>query len=303
VTEPESRPVRDYLTDLQDRICTALEREDGRARYREQRFEGEDGSLARPRVLEEGAVFEKSAVNFTHSHGDALPPAATARRPELAGAPFEAISLSLIVHPQNPYIPTTHMNLRCFLARPADGPPIWWFGGGFDLTPYYGFEEDAVHWHRSARDACAPLGPDAYERFKKWCDEYFFLPHRQEARGIGGIFFDDLADDDFGHCFDFVRSVGDHFLPAYLTIVQRRRGMKFGERERDFQLVRRGRYAEFNLVHDRGTKYGLQSGRRVESVLASMPPLVRWRTDYQPPPGSREARFPEEFLTPRDWLA
>ncbi|MDX1649808.1 MAG: oxygen-dependent coproporphyrinogen oxidase, partial [Myxococcota bacterium] len=264
---------------------------------------GPGGTVSRPRVLEEGAVFEKAAVNFTHARGPGLPPAATERRPELAGAPFQAVSLSLIVHPWSPWVPTTHMNLRFFEARPGDADPVWWFGGGFDLTPTYGFVEDAVHWHRTAREACAPLGPDAYARFKKACDDYFFLPHRGEARGVGGIFFDDLAEGGFTRCFDFARSVGDHFLPAYLPLVQRRRAMRWGERERDFQLWRRGRYAEFNLVVDRGTRYGLQSGRRIESVLASLPPLVRWRYDWRPEPGSREARLAEEFLRPRDWLA
>ncbi len=295
--------VVDYLQELQDRICEQLEREDGQARFRREELPGPEGRIARPRVLQDGAVIEKTAVNFTHSGGHALPPAATADRPHVAGAPFEAVSLSMIVHPQSPYVPTTHMNLRYFMATPEGGEPTWWFGGGFDLTPFYGFKEDAVHWHQTSRDACSPLGADAYPKYKAWCDDYFFLPHRQEARGVGGVFFDDLCEPDFETCFRFVRSVGDAFLPAYIPIVQRRRSMKFGERERSFQLLRRGRYAEFNLVHDRGTKYGLQSGRRIESVLASMPPLVRWEYDYKPEPGSTEERFVEEFLTPRDWLA
>jgi len=311
--------VREHLLALQDRICAALEREDATsaaaarhapARFREERFDGPDGTLARPRVLEEGAAIEKAAVHFTHARGDRLPPAATERRPELAGHAFEAVSLSLIVHPRNPYAPTSHMNLRCFVARPAaarggsgtSAPGAWWFGGGFDLTPCYGFEEDAVHWHRTARAACAPLGDEAYPRFKKWCDEYFFLRHRGETRGVGGLFFDDLAQGDFERSFAFVRSVGDAYLAAYVPILARRKNTPYGERERDFQLWRRGRYVEFNLVYDRGTLYGLQSGRRIESVLASLPPLVRWRYDWQPEPGSPEARLAEEFLKPRDWV-
>ncbi len=300
---PDPSAVHAYLADLQDRICRELEREDGRARFRREELPGPGGGLARPRALEDGEVVEKAAVHFTHARGPGLPPAATERRPELAGAPFEAVSLSMIVHPTNPYVPTTHMNLRCFVASPPGSEPVWWCGGGFDLTPTYGFLEDAVHWHRTARDACAPFGADAYPRFKAWCDEYFALPHRGETRGVGGLFFDDLVLDDFETTFAFLRSVGDHFLPAYLPLVQRRRAMTFGERQRDFQLLRRGRYVEFNLVYDRGTRYGLQSGRRVESVLASMPPLVRWAYDWQPEPGSPEAELGETFLKPRDWLA
>jgi coproporphyrinogen III oxidase len=301
MSEPDLAAVQRYLLALQDRICAALETTDGRARFREERLEGAGGTLARPRVVEDGAVFEKSAVHFTHAQGPRLPPAASERRPELAGCGFEAVSLSLIVHPRNPYVPTTHMNLR-LIEVSGEGAPRWWFGGGFDLTPTYGFEEDAIHWHRQARAACAPLGPEAYGRYKKWCDEYFFLKHRGETRGIGGLFFDDLSEGGFSPCFDFVRSVGDHFLPAYLPIVARRRDTAYGEREREFQLIRRGRYAEFNLVYDRGTLYGLQSGRRIESVLASLPPLVRWRYDRKPEPGSPEARLALDFLRPRDWL-
>jgi coproporphyrinogen III oxidase len=300
---PESQPVRDWLQGLQDRICAAFEREEGAARFREERFEGPGGALARPRVLEGGALFEKAAVHFTHARGEGLPPAATARRPGLAGAPFEAISVSLITHPRSPYVPTSHMNLRFFEARPQGAPAVWWFGGGFDLTPYYGFEEDCVHWHETARRACDPLGPGAYARFKKACDEYFFLRHRGEPRGIGGLFFDDLDEGGFARCFAFVRSVGDAYLDAYLPILRRRRATPFGERERSWQLLRRGRYVEFNLVYDRGTLYGLQSGRRIESVLASMPPLVAWRYDHQPEPGSPEAELLERFLPPRDWVA
>ncbi len=297
--------VASYLCELQDRICAALEALDGQARFQEERVPGERGALARPRWLERGASVEKAAVHFTHALGPSLPPAATERRPDLAGRAFAAASLSLIVHPTNPFVPITHMNLRFFQADAAGvrGEPVWWFGGGFDLTPCYGFVEDCVHWHRTARAACAPLGPDAHARLKQACDAYFFLSHRGEPRGIGGIFFDDLDAPDFERCFAFLRSVGDHFLPAYLPIAQRRRDTPYGERERDFQLVRRGRYAEFNLVIDRGTRYGLQSGRRVESVLASLPPLVAWRVSSAPAPGSREAELTEKFLIARDWLA
>jgi coproporphyrinogen III oxidase len=294
-------PVRAYLEDLQDRICAALEAQDGGAHFREERFESQTGGLARPRVLEGGAVIEKSAVHFSHTVGKALPAAATERRPELAGRAYEAASVSLIVHPRNPYVPTSHMNVRCFVAH--GDAPVWWFGGGFDLTPYYGFEEDAVHWHRCAREACAPLGPEAYPRFKKWCDEYFHLPHRSEPRGIGGLFFDDLDEAGFERCFAFGRSVGNYYLAAYIPIVQRRKATPYGDREREFQLYRRGRYAEFNLLHDRGTRFGLQSGGRVESILASMPPLAAWRYDWHPEPGTPEARLYSEFLRPRDWLA
>ncbi len=288
--------VHSYLLELQARICNALEAEDGAAKFRGEELAAPGGTLSCPRVLEGGAVVEKAAVNFTHARGAALPPAATEGRPQLAGQPFEAVSLSLIVHPRNPYAPTTHMNLRLFSAGAS-----WWFGGGFDLTPYYGDEADCAHWHRVASEACAPLGPGAYPRFKKWCDEYFFLPHRGEPRGIGGVFFDDLAEPDFATCFAFVRSVGDAFLAAYRPILARRKHTPFGERERQFQLYRRGRYAEFNLVYDRGTKYGMQSGRRIENVLASMPPLARWEYEYTPAPGSPEARLTEHFLVPRDW--
>jgi coproporphyrinogen III oxidase len=294
--------VRDYLSGLQARICDALEAQDGAARFAGEESSEPGGTLARPRVLEGGPLIEKAAVNFTHARGARLPAPATASRPELAGAAFEAVSLSLIVHPRNPYVPTTHMNLRLFTAAPTGHAPLWWFGGGFDLTPYYGFDEDCVHWHAQARAACAPLGPGAWARFKKECDAYFFLKHRGEPRGIGGIFFDDLAAPDFETVFAFVRSVGDHFLPAYLPIVERRMATPFGERERDFQLWRRGRYVEFNLIYDRGTKYGIESGRRIESVLASMPPEVRWRYDWHPAPGSPEARLAERYLVPRDWV-
>jgi coproporphyrinogen III oxidase len=302
VTAPDPARVDAHLRDLQTRICAALEAEDGTARFSRQTFEDPGGTLAAPRVLEGGAAIEKAAVNFTHGRGARLPGPATAARPELAGAAFEAVSLSLIVHPRNPYVPTTHMNLRLFTATPEGRPPVWWFGGGFDLTPYYGFDEDCVHWHEHASKACAPLGRGAYARFKKGCDDYFFLKHRGEPRGIGGTFFDDLAEPDFETVFAFVRAHGEHFLAGYVPIVQRRKGTPFGERERDFQLWRRGRYVEFNLIYDRGTKYGIESGRRIESVLASLPPEVRWRYVWHPEPGSPEARLFERYLVPRDWV-
>jgi coproporphyrinogen III oxidase len=253
-------------------------------------------------VLADGEVFEKAAVHFSHTVGQDMPASATIRRPELAGAAFAAVSVSLIIHPRNPYIPTTHANWRLFLAEKADQEPIWWFGGGMDLTPYYGFEEDARHWHRTTAAACAPLGPEAYPRFKEQCDRYFYLPHRQETRGIGGVFFDDLSGPDFPTCLSFVQSLAGGFLPAYLPIVKRRMDMPYGEREREFQLHRRGRYAEFNLLYDRGTLFGLQAGGRVESILASLPPLVRWSYEWQAEADSPEAAL-LDFLVPRDWLA
>jgi coproporphyrinogen III oxidase len=299
MSENPSAAVGAYLSALQERICGALEAADGSGRFDLRTTEGADGVQSRPRVLSEGAVFERAAVLFSHAHGPALPPAATTRRPELAGKRFEAVSLSLIVHPRNPYVPTSHANLR-FLRAESD-VPTWWFGGGFDLTPSYGFDEDCVHWHREARAACTPFGDGLYARFKKACDEYFFLPHRGEARGVGGLFFDDFAEGGFEAAFALVRSIGDYYLRAYVPIVERRKRSAYGERERAFQLYRRGRYVEFNLVYDRGTRYGLQSGRRIESVLASMPPLAAWRYDFVAEPGSPEERLVQEYLRPRDW--
>ncbi|HSG91545.1 MAG TPA: oxygen-dependent coproporphyrinogen oxidase [Pseudomonadales bacterium] len=296
-------PVRDYFAALQQQICTALEAEDGEAKFLVEEIESPGGGVSRPRVLADGPVIEKAAVQFTHSIGPTLPPAATERNPQLAGRGFQAAAISMIVHPRNPYAPTTHMNLRFFLVDGDVGTPgAWYFGGGFDLTPYYGFDEDAIHWHEQARAACEPFGADLYPRLKRWCDEYFYLPHRQEQRGIGGVFFDDWTAGGFDAAFAFTRSVGDHFLPAYMPLLARRKDMPWGERERDFQLYRRGRYAEFNLAFDRGTKYGLQSGRRIESVLASLPPLVTWKYNWQPEPGSPEADLYARFITPRDWL-
>lgn len=299
---PDAAAVRAYLLDLQDRICAALAAEDGGpAEFRTDAWERAEGGGGRTRILAEGGVFEKAGVAFSHVRGAQLPPAATARRPELAGQPWEALGVSLVIHPRNPHVPTSHANVRFFLAGAAGAEPVWWFGGGFDLTPYYGHEEDAVHWHRTARAALAPFGDELYPRFKAECDRYFFLRHRNEPRGIGGIFFDDFHALGFPRSFALLRAVGDAYLPAYRPIVARRKGLPYGERERRFQLYRRGRYAEFNLVWDRGTHFGLQSGGRTESILMSLPPLVRWDYDWRPEPGSPEARLHEVFLQPRDW--
>ena len=296
--------VREYLLGLQERIVSTMQRHDGHPFLRDgwvrepgSRLQGDGLS----RLVEEGGLFERAGCNFSHVRGPSLPPSATQHRSELAGAPFEAMGVSLVFHPRNPYVPTVHMNVRLFAAFPAGREAFSWFGGGMDLTPYYGFEEDAVHFHRSCRDALAPHGADLYPRFKRWCDEYFFLKHRNEPRGIGGIFFDDFHDLGFDGSFALIRAVGDAFVGAYEPIVQRRRGLPYGERERDFQAYRRGRYVEFNLVYDRGTLFGLQSGGRTESILMSMPPLVKWRYDWRPEPGTPEARLYAEFLKPREW--
>ena len=299
---PDPRAVLTFLESLQDDLCGAVEAMDGRARFREDRWRHDNGGGGRTRVLDEGALIEKGGVNFSHVRGDALPPTASARRPELAGQPFEAAGVSLVMHPRNPYVPTSHMNVRFFVAAANSDSPAWWFGGGFDLTPYYGFVEDARHWHRVARDACAPIGSHRYAEFKQWCDDYFYLRHRDETRGIGGLFFDDLDTPDFTTCFAFTQCVGRAWLSAYEPIVERRRAMPYGEREREFQLYRRGRYVEFNLVYDRGTLFGLQSGGRTESILMSMPPRATWRYDWHPAPGSEEAALYENFLHPRNWL-
>jgi coproporphyrinogen III oxidase len=303
MSQPDISAVRHYLLDLQDRICVALADEDGTQRFQEDSWERPGGGGGRSRVLAAGAVFEQAGVNFSHVHGMGLPPSATAHRPELAGRSFQALGASLVIHPHNPYVPTSHANVRFFIAERPGADPVWWFGGGFDLTPYYPFEEDAIAWHRTAKAACDPYGSDYYARFKKWCDEYFYLRHRGETRGVGGLFFDDFNEQGFEHSFGFMKSVGDHYLRAYLPIVQKRRHLPYGERERDFQLYRRGRYVEFNLVYDRGTLFGLQSGGRTESILMSLPPLVKWRYNWRPEPGTPEARLYEEFLRPRDWLS
>jgi coproporphyrinogen III oxidase len=290
-----------YLRGLQDRICAALEQTDGAGRFQSDRWERAEGGGGESRVLRHGAVFEQAGVNFSHVMGAKLPPSATVQRPELADADWIACGVSLVIHPWNPYVPTTHANVRFFSAVRGDAQ-AWWFGGGFDLTPYYPFDEDVLHWHRTAQQACAPFGDDVYAKHKEWCDRYFFLKHRHETRGVGGLFFDDLNEWGFDRCFAYQRSVGDHFLPAYLPLVARRKDHPHGERERQFQLYRRGRYVEFNLVYDRGTSFGLQSGGRIESILMSLPPLVRWEYGWQAEPGSPEARLYTDFLRPRDWL-
>ncbi len=298
--------VRAYLLDLQNRIVGALEAEGSEPFASDHWTRPSGGALegeGRSRLIEGGRLLERGGCNFSQVHGARLPPAATQHRPELAGAPFEATGVSLVLHPLNPYVPTVHMNVRMLAALPAGAAPVVWFGGGMDLTPYYGFEEDAVHFHRTCRDALAPFGADLYPRFKRGCDAYFYLKHRAEPRGIGGIFFDDFAELGFARSFALLRAVGDAFLPAYLPILQRRRGLPYGARERDFQTYRRGRYVEFNLVFDRGTLFGLQSGGRTESILMSMPPLVTWRYDWHPAPGTPEARLATDFLRPRDWAA
>jgi coproporphyrinogen III oxidase len=300
----DAATVRDYLLGLQARIVAALEAE-GEAPFitdpwhREPggRLEGEGIS----RLVEDEVLLERGGCSFSHVKGTALPPSATQHRGDLADAPFEALGVSLVLHPRNPYVPTVHMNVRMLQAHPPGAEPVVWFGGGMDLTPYYGFEEDARHFHSVCRDALAPFGAERYPRYKRWCDEYFFLKHRNEPRGIGGIFFDDVSDPDAETAFAMTRAVGDAFLPAYLPIVQRRRRSAYGEREREFQAYRRGRYVEFNLVFDRGTSFGLQSGGRAESILMSMPPRAKWRYDWHPAPGTPEARLYSEFLRPRDW--
>lgn len=305
MNQPDVAAVLSYLGNLQDRICEEIEATETSAKvFKQDTWERPAGGGGRSRVLEGGQVIEKGGVNFSHVLGDRLPPSASARRPELAGRSFEAMGVSVIFHPRNPYAPTSHMNVRFFIARDPEGKtaPVWWFGGGFDLTPYYGFVEDAVHWHKTAAAACAPFGDELYGRLKTWCDEYFYLKHRDEPRGIGGLFFDDHDDGGFDDAFAFTRSVGDSFLPAYLPILRRRTELPYGEGERDFQLYRRGRYVEFNLVYDRGTLFGLQSQGRTESILVSMPPEVRWRYDWKPEPGTPEAALYTDFLRPRDWL-
>ncbi len=293
--------VKAYLLDLQQRIVGGLEAFDGMA-FRSDAWQRPAGGGGISRLVEDGNFFERGGCNFSHVMGDNLPPSATAGRPELAGASFEAMGVSLVVHPRNPYCPTAHLNVRFFIARKGGLDPVWWFGGGMDLTPYYGFEQDARHFHATCRAALEPFGPDVHARYKAWCDRYFFLKHRDEPRGIGGIFYDDLNEGGFARCFALTQSVGDDFLDAYLPIVTRRRDMPYGERERDFQAYRRGRYVEFNLVWDRGTLFGLQSGGRTESILMSLPPIVKWRYDWQPEPGSAEARLYTDFLIEKDWV-
>ncbi len=305
---PHAAAVEQYLLALQDRLCAALADADG-GTFREDAWQRANGGGGRSRVLEDGALFEKGGVNFSHVHGEALPASASASRPELAGRGFQAMGVSLVMHPRNPYVPTSHMNVRFFIAEKPGREPVWWFGGGFDLTPYYGFDDDVRHWHRNARAACAGFGTEdedadaLHARLKHACDCYFHLKHRDEPRGVGGVFFDDLNAWGFTRSFAFMRSVAEHYLPGYLPLLARRRATPYGPRERDFQCYRRGRYVEFNLVYDRGTLFGLQSGGRTESILMSLPPQVSWRYDWQPEPGSPEARLYEHYLMPRDWLA
>ncbi len=299
---PDKAAVRAYLTGLQQRITSAVEQADGAATFQHDRWERAEGGGGESRVLRNGALLEQGGVGFSHVLGERLPPSATAGRTDLSDAKWEAMGVSLVFHPQNPYVPTTHMNVRFFIAEPPGKPPVWWFGGGFDLTPYYAFDEDVLHWHRVARELAAPFGANVYREHKEWCDRYFWLKHRNETRGVGGLFFDDLHTGGFDYCFAYQRAVGDGFLEAWLPLALRRQHTPFGERERQFQLYRRGRYVEFNLVLDRGTHFGLQSGGRTESILMSLPPLVRWEYGYQPAPDSAEARL-QDYLRPRDWFA
>ncbi|MET4162124.1 coproporphyrinogen III oxidase [Marinobacterium sp. MBR-111] len=299
---PDTQEVKRYLLDLQERICAALEQADGKTRFVEDSWERAEGGGGRSRVISQGGVIEKGGVNFSHVYGKALPGSATAHRPELAGRSFEAMGVSLVIHPHNPYVPTSHANVRFFIAEKEGEAPVWWFGGGFDLTPYYGNDDDCRHWHQVAHDACAPFGDDIYPRFKQWCDDYFYLKHRQEPRGIGGLFFDDLNELGFDDSFGLMRAIGDAYVPAIVPIIEKRKDMPYGERQRDFQLHRRGRYVEFNLVYDRGTLFGLQSGGRTESILMSLPPEVRWDYNWQPEPDTEEAVLYERYLKPRNWL-
>lgn len=300
---PDIRQVKTFLLKLQDHICQQLAAADGKGHFAEDQWVREEGGGGQSRVMTHGAVFEQAGVNFSHVSGATLPASATAHRPELAGRSFQAMGVSLVIHPLSPYIPTSHANVRFFIAEKPGEAPVWWFGGGFDLTPYYGFEEDGRHWHLTAQQLCQPFGDDVYPKYKKWCDDYFFIKHRNEARGIGGLFFDDLNSPDFDTCFSFMQAVGNGFTDAYLPIVEKRKALPWGERERQFQLYRRGRYVEFNLVWDRGTLFGLQTGGRTESILMSMPPLVRWEYGYEPEAGSPEAALYSDFLPVRDWLA
>ena len=308
MNQPDSNAVKQFLLSLQNDICLSLEKADtlinpeSSTEFVQEEWQREEGGGGRTRVLEEGNIFEQAGVNFSHVMGASMPASATAKRPELEGRSFEAMGVSLVIHPKNPYIPTTHANVRFFIAEKEGCDPIWWFGGGFDLTPYYPFEEDVIHWHKEAKKACDQIDPAYYPKYKHWCDEYFYLPHRNETRGVGGLFFDDLNEKSFEHCFALMQSVGKQFVPAYLPIVDKRKSMAYGEQERDFQLYRRGRYVEFNLVYDRGTLFGLQTGGRTESILMSLPPLVKWRYNWQPETGSTEALLYERYLKPQDWL-
>ena len=294
--------VKDYLQALQRGICEEFEQEDGAGQFKADPWQHEKGGGGLTCVLEEGGVIEKGGVNFSHVFGQSLPGAATSRRPELANAPFEALGVSIVIHPRNPFVPTSHFNVRFILVNRAHLPPVWWFGGGFDLTPYYGFEEDAIHWHAMAKAACDPFGSNVYAEYKAWADRYFYLKHRHEARGIGGIFYDDLSEGSFEHCFAFMQSVGAHYLKAYRPIIAKRKSLAFGEKERAFQAYRRGRYVEFNLLYDRGTLFGLQSGGRTESILMSLPASVAWRYNWHPEAGSLEEKLYTNFLPVKEWV-
>ncbi len=304
MSTPDIEQVKSFLLDLQDRICAGIEAEDGEATFFEDNWQRDShlGGGGRTRVLTGGKVFEQAGINFSHVTGNQLPASATAHRPELAGRDFEAMGVSLVIHPNNPYVPTSHANVRFFIARKEGEEPIWWFGGGFDLTPYYGNKEDCIEWHKKAKAACDPFGENVYQDYKEWCDKYFYLKHRDEPRGIGGLFFDDLNEGGFDHCFALMKSIGNAYIEAYRPIVARRKETPYGERERDFQLYRRGRYVEFNLVFDRGTLFGLQTGGRTESILMSLPPLVKWRYDWKPEKGTPEAELYDYYLQPHDWV-
>jgi coproporphyrinogen III oxidase len=302
MSQPDKLAVKNYLLDLQDKICSALQNEDGKEKFIEDSWQREEGGGGRSRVIENGAVIEKGGVNFSHVFGNKMPASATAHRPELAGRSFEAMGVSLVIHPHNPYAPTSHANVRFFIAEKEGAAPVWWFGGGYDLTPYYGNQDDCKHWHQTAKNACDPMGQHIYPEFKKWCDDYFYLKHRNEARGVGGLFFDDYNAESFDHSFALMRAVGDSYIKAYQPILAARKNTAYGERERDFQLYRRGRYVEFNLVYDRGTLFGLQTGGRTESILMSLPPLVKWQYNWQPEAGSPEAKLYTDFLPARDWI-
>lgn len=299
---PDANVVKAFLLELQDKICAGLTRLDGQADFKEEQWTRAEGGGGQSRVLTQGQVFEQAGVNFSHVMGEAMPASATAHRPELAGRSFEAMGVSLVIHPNNPHIPTTHANVRFFIAYKEGTDPVWWFGGGFDLTPFYPYIDDVIHWHETAKALCEPFGKAVYPKYKKWCDEYFWLPHRNETRGVGGLFFDDLNKEGFDKSFAFMRAVGEGFLTAYAPIVERRKDTEFSEHQRQFQLYRRGRYVEFNLVYDRGTLFGLQTGGRTESILMSMPPLVRWEYGYTPKKDSQEAELYERYLKPQDWL-
>jgi coproporphyrinogen III oxidase len=299
---PDKIAVKEFLLELQTEICSQLESVDGSGQFVSDQWTRQEGGGGTSRVIENGKVFEKGGVNFSHVMGSSLPASATAQRPELAGCSFEAMGVSLVIHPHNPFVPTSHANVRFFIAEKEGAAPQWWFGGGWDLTPYYGFDEDCQHWHRTALNACEPFGEEVYPRFKKWCDEYFYLKHRAEPRGIGGLFFDDLSEWGFEKSFDFMKAVGESYCSAYLPIVKKRKDIAFNDREKDFQLYRRGRYVEFNLVYDRGTLFGLQSGGRTESILMSLPPVVNWKYNWQPEKGSAEAQLYERYLRSREWV-